>query len=528
MFGAEFFPTPKPVIEKMLAKIDKNAQYFLEPSAGKGDIAQAIFDAGKWDRYGTRSQHSVDCIEANPELCQILQGKGFPVVGFDWLEYPGVCYYDAVVMNPPFSNAATHLLKAWDFMHDGEIVCLVNEETIKNPYSAERERLAALIAQHGNVEWLGDCFASKTKGAERTAAVNVAMVYLKKVSDDDTVEMWAKDTPERDIDDSIGEDPNILALRDDLGNMEHWYNSANEHMLKAFAHLRKASLYLSFNKIDKSGDAYEKVVGLAMKNVNSARAEFSRKHRRDAWMQVFERMEFRKWLDKKQTDEFIRDIERSGDVPFTKENIKATLRNVFGQRNELFNKSVANVFDELTRYYNGNTNGGGGGTEGRTGWKTNDSYKVNEKLVFPYGLRYESKYQALGPWGMYYGHSSDIYSDLDRIMCVLAGEKFEECFTIGAALSEAFDHLNHPGRKSATRWYTDCDLSSADLAMKQQARSDYFDIRFFKKGTVHLKFRDADLWEKFCIAASKGKNWIGENTRREREGSGCKAVAVVR
>src|SRR6202008_1780043 len=100
---------------------------------------------------------------------------------------------------------------------------------------------------------------------------------------------------------------------------------------------------------------------------NSARAEFIRSHRREAWMSVFELMDFRKWLDKKQTDEFIRDIERNGNVPFTKENIKGTLQNVFLQRGQLFEKSVANVFDELTRYYKGNTSH-------REGWKTNDNY----------------------------------------------------------------------------------------------------------------------------------------------------------
>ena len=36
----DFFPTPRPLARKMLAKItNKEAKYFLEPSAGKGDIA---------------------------------------------------------------------------------------------------------------------------------------------------------------------------------------------------------------------------------------------------------------------------------------------------------------------------------------------------------------------------------------------------------------------------------------------------------------------------------------------------------
>lgn len=44
MFGTEFFPTPKSVIHKMLKKISPDARHFLEPNAGKGDIAEAIVE----------------------------------------------------------------------------------------------------------------------------------------------------------------------------------------------------------------------------------------------------------------------------------------------------------------------------------------------------------------------------------------------------------------------------------------------------------------------------------------------------
>ena len=132
----------------------------------------------------------------------VLIGKDFPVVGHDWLSFSGVCYYDAIVMNPPFSNGDEHLLRAWDFLHDGEIVCLLNEETIKNPFTAARKRLAALIEKHGDVEFLGDCFSN----AERKTDVRVAMVYLRKTSDDDAVDLWANTTPEKAVDDDIGGD----------------------------------------------------------------------------------------------------------------------------------------------------------------------------------------------------------------------------------------------------------------------------------------------------------------------------------
>lgn len=473
-FDPEFFPTPASVAYKMLEKLSSDAKHFLEPSAGKGDLAEAI---KRTFRYPT-----IDCIEQSPELTSVLTGKGFTVVGYDFLDYAGVCYYDAIVMNPPFSNGADHLLRAWDFMHHGEIVCLLNEETIKNPHTAARQRLAELIAKHGDVEYLGDCF----RKSDRKTGVNVAIVYLKKVSADDSIDLWAATSQERDVNDKIDTAENMLAIQDRLGNMQHYYDQANEHMLKAFQHLRKASLYMKANECSSD---YDNIVSIALNNINSARAEFGRKHRRDAWMNVFTKMEFRKWLDKKQTEEFLRDIERNGNVPFTKENIKGTLQNVFEQRGILFEKSVGNVFDELTRYYDGNTNH----TEG---WKTNDSYKVNQKLIFPYGCTFEAKYGRY--FTLSYSGSIDVYRDLDRILCVLDGKDFDQCLTVEKAMRKKFELV---GRDVVSPFDSEC-------------QSDYFHIKFFMKGTVHLTFRSRELWARFNVTAAKGKMWIGHDTRK--------------
>jgi hypothetical protein len=476
MFDSEFFPTPAAIVHKMLSRISSEARHFLEPSAGKGDIAEGIKE---------RFRHAnVDCIEQSPELISVLTAKDFPVVGHDWLQYSGVSYYDAIVMNPPFSEGDEHLIRAWDFLHHGEIVCLLNEETIKNPHTAARERLAGIIEKHGDVEYLGECFST----AQRKTSVCVAMVYLRKESDDDAIDLWANASEERQANDDIGADRNMLAIRDRLGNMQHYYDEANNHMLKAFQHLRKAALYMKANDIHVGND-YERAAHLALTNVTHARAEFIRKHRHDAWLNVFNKMEFRKWLDKKQTDEFIRDIERNGNIPFTKENIKGTLENVFAQRNRLFEKSVANVFDELTRYYKGNTNH-------IEGWKTNDNYKVNQKIVFPYGCEFEKKYG--GSFNLRYGYGGiDIYNDLDRVLCVLDAADFDRCHTIQMALDNRFRILGY----------------NVKSPFNNEAESRYFEIRFFKKGTVHLVFKDKKLWEAFNITAAKGRVWIGQETQ---------------
>ena len=90
-----FFPTPRPVISRMLELAGiQDGDRALEPSAGKGDILDMI-----------REQHpdaSVTAIELNKTLFDVLEAKGHDVSWSDFLDYSGE--HDVVVMNPPFEN----------------------------------------------------------------------------------------------------------------------------------------------------------------------------------------------------------------------------------------------------------------------------------------------------------------------------------------------------------------------------------------------------------------------------------------
>ncbi len=99
MFNDEFFPTPSNIVYKMLDRVSKQARYFLDPSAGKGDIAKEIRRRGE-GHYNRESVNKVDCIEISPDLTAILLEKGFPVVGDDFLNYAGVCYYPSLPKLP--------------------------------------------------------------------------------------------------------------------------------------------------------------------------------------------------------------------------------------------------------------------------------------------------------------------------------------------------------------------------------------------------------------------------------------------
>ena len=107
--------TPPEVVERMveLADIDSRSRV-LEPSAGIGNIADKVREV----------TDDVDVIEQMSNFRELLKLKGYRLIGCDFLEFSGDAEYDAVIMNPPFSNNQDidHVLRAYECVKDGGVL----------------------------------------------------------------------------------------------------------------------------------------------------------------------------------------------------------------------------------------------------------------------------------------------------------------------------------------------------------------------------------------------------------------------
>lgn len=124
----QFFPTPRPIAEKMceLAELD-SACIVLEPSCGKGDLADVIYEAGVKELVG---------LELNREMEKHLTGKPYAALtGIDFLDFvkdPGIKMpWTRIVMNPPFSRQQDidHILTAYGILQPGGILVSVVSES---------------------------------------------------------------------------------------------------------------------------------------------------------------------------------------------------------------------------------------------------------------------------------------------------------------------------------------------------------------------------------------------------------------
>lgn len=165
-----FFPTPKPVVTKMLELADiEPGMRVLEPSAGKGDIADAIRDAGV----------EVDTVEIVPRLRDLLEAKGHKLVGDDFLKHNG--RYDRIVMNPPFERGQDieHVQRAFDLLKPGgRVVAVMSEGAFfRNDKKATAFR-EWLESNGGTSEQMDAAFAGSD--AFRRTGVKTRLVTIDK------------------------------------------------------------------------------------------------------------------------------------------------------------------------------------------------------------------------------------------------------------------------------------------------------------------------------------------------------------
>lgn len=468
LMNKNFYPTPSNVIIKMTSGIkfdnDICKPRILEPSAGKGDILD----------YLEKSQYyyKLFCIEKDPELAHILRDKGYNFLDDDFLTYTPDCTFDAIIMNPPFDNGVKHFLKAWEISSNTHIRCLLPEETLLNPYTEERKLLKKIIEDNdGTIERLGDCF----KHAERKTNVDVVLISIyKKEKSEQNFDFNKHFDQEKvyNLDDLEG---NAVANTDVFGNLELRYNKVRES-IKKMIELKNEVQYYGQDLIDHN------VFSLFTNDSFSCDAELFNnicdKVREQSWSSIFSNTKMGNVVTTKTRKKIDTLQSQQGHMAFTAKNMEKLYSDLFQNMGSIMHDCVVESFDLLTKYYK----------ENRChveGWVTNERFFVNKKFILPYSidtswLKYQWDYAHI-----HYSRSNDLV-DIEKAICFITGKQVENINSIAQMFQ---DHTVTEFGK----WYD----------------SEFFEFKCFKKGTMHFKFKDEKLWNKFNVAACKGKNWIG-------------------
>ena len=452
MFGSEFYPTPRNVIEVMLNGFSAENKIILEPSAGKGNIVDFLKEQGAKD---------VIACETEPNLRKILATK-CNIVSDDFLKLTSdrISHIHSIIANPPFSNAADHILHAWNIAPAGcTIISLCNSATLTNTYSSSRKQLVTLIEHHGHSIELGQCFDE----AERLTDVRVSAIYLTKPGQ----------TKESEFEGFFMEDdePELHA------NAIMPYNFIRDLVQRYIGAIRifdqQLELATQMNQLTSTFYSSKIAFSCSQEGKPKLRNDYKKELQKEAWHYIFHKMNMQKHATKGLREDINAFVEQQTNIPFTMKNIYRMMDIVIGTTGQRMDRALLEVFEKLTSHYDDNR-------YGLEGWKTNSHYLLNEKFIMPY----VTKVGWSGEVDTHYNGNVEILEDFQKALCYITGTRYEDC----------------------SSFYSFCHAKERRLKFGELYNWGFFEFRAYKKGTCHFKFQSKDLWATFNqhIARIKG------------------------
>lgn len=442
MLHNEFYPTPLNAIELM--QLDCDGKIILEPHAGFGHIV---------DYCKQNGAKEVLAFEINENCQKILKDK-CTLLGDDFFNCKpeNISHINAIYMNPPFSNAERHIRHAWEVAPDGcEIIALCNYQTIEN--KNHYRQLFSLINQYGSTENLGDCFSD----AERTTGIDIGLIRLFKPISSNNFEFegfFMDEDEEEEHGEGIMQYNEVRALVNRyVGTMKAFDTMKNNietiNYMTSQIGLSNISLQLGYDK-----------------NVTD-KIQFGKAIQKQSWNHIFKKMNMEKYVTSGVMKDINKFVEEQEKVPFTMKNIYKMLQIIVGTRQETFNRALEEAVDNFTRHTHENR-------FNVNGWKTNSGHLLNKKFIcegiveISYSGSLQIKYDS------YNGRKID---DLVKVLCNLTGKNYNDIGTI---------HKFNYGK------------NNYDITFPIESNTWYkwgfFEVKFFRKGTMHIKFNDINDW----------------------------------
>jgi hypothetical protein len=465
----------------MLGKISGNPRKVLEPHAGKGDIVEALRSRYEYRHCGTPD---ICAIEIDPDLQATLRGKSIKLIDTNFLAYSAHDKFDLIIANPPFEDGDKHLLKAIDMLFRGQIIFLLNAETLRNPFSNSRKLLVRKLEELGaEIEYIPNAFVA----AERKTLVEVALVNIKidrKVEDDlfadaDDHASRCHQTVKDKHEVSTGK-----TIEELVGEYDETIQVGTATILGFYRNYKKVGRYLKLNDIGAKDRNYssDDLTTMMQDAINTLLVTV----RTAFWCRTLDLKEVRSRLTKKKQGEFEHALTENCFMDFTESNIRQFVINLIGGFEKTLTDAVIDIFDMFTIRHCYEDGVDHKNVHYFTGWRSNSSFKVNHRVVIPIGYRgsYDGPFTDFrGDWSLNYS-AADTLRDIDIVMNSLDGGK-PGYITISDAIRHAFSQ----------------GISSG-------IESTYFKITTHKKGTAHLTFRSEDILRRFNVVACRGKGWL--------------------
>jgi len=473
-----FYPTPPGLISRLLSGVNfELSMSVLEPSAGKGDIADTINSRIRSLQYGSTITPDIDTIEINPDLQHILKGKGYPVIHNDFLTFRTYKHYDLIAMNPPFADGEKHLFKAIELQSrtGGGIACVLNAETVRNPSTNLQHELATTLNRLGaKISYLEGAFNQ----AERRTNVEVALVQI-----------WIPPVEHKSlILDALQRGPTLREI-----NAECTALNVNKYVTAVVRNFEE-EIRIGLQLIRDYKAIKPLILGSITSRTSSPILEltisgthnlsenlFIQRTRMKYWATLFENPKFTEKFTSNLLNQFQHDMKQLQNYDFNEYNINQIRLEMTGNMIQATEDTIVSLFDKMTNEYHWHPET----SKNRhyfNGWSTNKAWKINTKVILPLNL-YGNLARNTSIWS---GREPvDTLIDIDKTLRYLAGNK-------SASGPNARDIIDAASKQGQTK----------------NIEFEFFTITSYKKGTTHITFTDTKLLKRLNIFGCQHKGWL--------------------
>jgi len=471
----EFYPTPRVLLDKITEEIKwEMVQTVLEPEAGKGDIVDYINEKCRYVRWGEKPD--IDCIEIDNDLRCTLKGKGYKVVHDDFLTFHTYKKYDLIIMNPPFSNGATHLLKALEMQKKGgSIICILNAETIRNPYTNERKVLVQMLSDaNADISYIQHAFTH----AEEVTDVEIAVIKVL-FPEEEKVSVFYNELRKKTYAENFCNDINELAVTDYIKALVAMYNVEVESGLRLIEEYKGMAPYI-MNDLREENKYREPILQLKIYKEDLSTNEYVKAVRRKYWVALFNNKKFTGNMTSNSLNEYLSEIRKLDDYDFSYYNIKTIQIEMTKNLIKGIEDCIIKLFGELS-YQHSYDDEFSSNIHYFNGWKTNKCWYINKKVILPYMDAFNQYDRRFEPTNYYLMQK---LMDIEKALNYLDG-----------GLTDGRD---------MEMWLR----YAAKTGQTKKIELKYFYITFYKKGTCHIEFKDAELLKKLNIFGAQNKRWL--------------------
>jgi len=452
----------------------------LEPSAGRADLI---------DDYKSNYEN-VDCIELDLDNASILRGKNYNVIDHDFLNFTTPKHYDAILVNPPFFNGVLHLLHAWDnILKEGQLVGIINAQSIKNPNSVHKKRLVKLLENTDHTcEFITSAFMHED--VQRITNVEIALISMTKKRDIRQDYAFLADLTRDDIPQTQNSQEKPAHLQQEIAIPQSVisravtvYNAACRAIrreIDLFTELRSTSNHYSslleksitqHKEQDPTSPSYSYYNDRFDEGLNYNQRIDTLKAR--AWSTVLKQTKIGKNLSSAVLQDLTSRFEEVKSLAFTEHNIVSFLHGLSCQTSNMQMEMLAEVHNLFLSYNHKNQ-------IYYKGWKSNDKHRVafkinTTRIILP--LRRDSY-----DYGVTY-RNLDVFRDIDKALDLLSG--LEE----------------------STHTLTKTIEQNAKSAGSDRIDGGHFEVRMYSE-SIHLFPKSEALINTLNLWVGRWRQWI--------------------